>query len=291
MRWLLMLGDSNNGFYNTKIIKSGDNVELYFYESTKNINFEGSDFERRKFADLNLIEKKESLKKREKYYKNKRFEIKRIIDCNLTGNDKFVTLTFEKHIIDECISNNLFKKFIMRLRYRLDKDIKYLAVIERTKIGRVHYHIVFFDFNYITNSELRDIWGHGFVKINTIGKVGMNVDGNKVDYKNIGLYISKYFAKDYEIDDFDLEKGTLKKGDKKKAYLQSRNLNKPQVDKFYDGSNQEFLKMLKGSGKVSFHKDYSVFNGFNQYNDEVEYSKVDYVVLMKDDFEDIVCRL
>lgn len=105
--------------------------------------------------------------------------------------------------VKEC--NQLFKKFIMRLNYKLNQKIKYLAVIEFQERGAVHYHVLS-DIPYIPQKELQDIWGHGFVYINAVKHVD-----------NIGAYIVKYMTKDTE----DLRLQGLQ------AYLHSRNLIKP----------------------------------------------------------------
>jgi uncharacterized membrane protein (UPF0182 family) len=59
----------------------------------------------------------------------------------------------------------------------------------------------------VKNEILRNIWGHGFVKINNIQKVD-----------NIGAYVIKYLSKD------------LQKREKfSNYYLRSRNLEEPKV--------------------------------------------------------------
>ena len=68
----------------------------------------------------------------------------------------------------------------MRLNYKLNQKIKYLAVIEFQERGAVHYHVLS-DIPYIPQKELQDIWGHGFVYINAVKHVD-----------NIGAYIVKY---------------------------------------------------------------------------------------------------
>ena len=56
--------------------------------------------------------------------------------------------------------------------------------------GAIHYHIILFDFPFISINRLTTIWGHGFVKINKI-----DVDS----IENRGRYISKYFEKDLDM--------------------------------------------------------------------------------------------
>jgi len=126
---------------------------------------------------------------------------------------KFVTLTFRDgavpDVTDVQACNKVFKDFMLRLR-RAYGDFKYLAVVEfqdgRGR-GAVHYHMIV-TLPYVKAKELADLWGHGFIRINRISHVD-----------NIGAYMVKYMVK--SITD------TRLKG--QKAYLGSRNLDKPTV--------------------------------------------------------------
>ena len=145
--------------------------------------------------------------------KRRRNSIRHLICSNFDSKSKFVTLTFNDKngidISDVKACNGLFKKFIMRIKYRFpDLDFKYVAVIEfqdKNKRGAVHYHMIC-NLPYIKKSELSKIWGYGFVKINAIDKVD-----------NVGAYVIKYMTSDMD--------------DKRlcglHAYLHSRNLEKP----------------------------------------------------------------
>lgn len=135
----------------------------------------------------------------------RRDRVRRLACSNFNNYDKFFTLTFKDNITDIKYANEIFKKFIMRLKYKLCIDIKYLAVIEFQERGAVHYHVLS-DIPYIPQQELQQIWGQGFVFINAI----QHVD-------NIGAYIVKYMTKD-SLD-------SRLQG--QKAYLYSRNLQKP----------------------------------------------------------------
>lgn len=98
-----------------------------------------------------------------------------------------------------------FKKFIMRWNYRREEKLKYVYVVEFQKRGAVHFHCIFFNVGFISNKELSDLWGKGFVKVNNIE----NCD-------NVGSYVVKYMQKDL-IDDrlknsdlYGRSKGNLK---------------------------------------------------------------------------------
>ena len=123
-----------------------------------------------------------------------------------------------------------------------------------------YYHIIFFDLPYIKNKDLKEIWGHGFIKINKI-----DVDSKD----NRGRYLSKYFSKDIDEKDY-----------KQKAFFKSQNLKSPKV---------EFLKLDEGcldfsDYDVVYKKTYSrkspEFNPWNFENylsfteSPVKYTKI-----------------
>ncbi|EMW5406265.1 Rep protein [Enterococcus faecalis] len=236
--------------YNQKIIETPTYIEIYDYETTitpkrklekNNLNperkqqlawlYDNEMIEKRKnFDELSAEKQYGSLKRKQQYYKNMRFDIARIVDTNFDNKTKFLTLTFRENIQEIDYANNEFKKFIKRLNYEIyhtkKAQVKYLATWEKQKRGSIHYHIILFDFPYISVNHLTIIWGHGFIKINQI-----DVDS----VENRGRYISKYFDKELEL-----------KEHKKKAFFKSRNLTLPKVTKTFavkpfDRTNQDVL--------------------------------------------------
>lgn len=227
--------------YNQKIIETPTYIEIWEYEQPilakrkiendekkekpdwlKNIKYT--------FDELNAQGQYDSLKRKQKHYKNQRFAVARLIDTNFDNQTKFLTLTFKEDITDIAYTNSEFKKFMKRLNYQLYKtkksQIKYLATWEKQKRGAIHYHIVLFEFPYLPHSQLVQIWGHGIIGINRI-----DVDSAE----NRGRYVSKYFDKDLEL-----------KEHKKKAFFKSQNLKKPieikkLTNKPYEVKNQEVL--------------------------------------------------
>lgn len=202
-------------FYNTKEIKS-KNITEYIFNIDALTAF---DFKRRPgrkrrdFEELSSIEKAESMQRRKAYYQDKRFEIKRIIDCNFDDKSTFLTLTFRENIQDIERANREFILFIKRLkRYLKNQQLKYIATWELQQRGAIHYHLVLFSVPYIKNDKLSELWGNGFIKINKIKETVKN--------EAVGVYITKYFVKDLE-----------KKANQKKAYFCSRNLIKPEETK------------------------------------------------------------
>lgn len=172
--------------YQNKCVISGTSLEFFEYDKLIKAGYS------RKPRKQKVKEPTRQLtifdKPKIKPYKKSRFpiqrtktNIRRIVQCN--NFTKFLTLTFKDHITDLGESNKKFNLFIKRLKYHYP-DLKYLAVPEFTKSGRVHYHILL-DLQYVKADVLSAIWSHGFIKINRVDKVS-----------NLGVYISKYISKD-----------------------------------------------------------------------------------------------
>lgn len=125
--------------------------------------------------------------------------LRELINTNFEGaaNELFTTLTYmgELQTNDPKIVYDDFKKFMMRMKYQY-KDVStidYINVLEPHASGNFHMHVLMrfndLDSIYIPNKELADIWGNGFVQIQSL----KNVD-------NIGAYVSAYLA-DIEVPD------------------------------------------------------------------------------------------
>lgn len=78
-------------------------------------------YNRRKFDELTEEEQEESKARKERYYKQKAFEIERLIDCNYNDESTFLTLTFARNLQDLVEANKEFNLFIKRLKYYLKK--------------------------------------------------------------------------------------------------------------------------------------------------------------------------
>lgn len=225
--------------YNTKKIVSKNITEYIFNLDSST----GYDFKRQKgrtrrgFEELDSLEKYESMQKRKAYYENKRFDIKRLIDCNYDDKSTFLTLTFKDNVQDIEIANREFTLFIKKLKRYLKQDVKYIATWELQKRGAIHYHLVLFSVPYIQNDKLSEMWGNGYIKINKIKETVKN--------EAIGVYITKYFTKDID-----------KKAKQKKAYFCSRNLNKPrEIKKMLDYDKMNDI--LINENDLIYRKDFT----------------------------------
>lgn len=197
--------------------------------------------------------------KSEKYEENRaqamkraRTNLRRIINSNCNANSKFVTLTFEENLQDVGKANSKFTKFIKRLNYAVFDNkkaiLKYSCVVEFQKRGAVHYHVVFYNLPYIKADRLKDIWGHGYIKINKIRHID-----------NLGAYVCKYMTE--ELGDQRLEQ--------KKCYFNSRNLKQPmeitsekQIDSVLESLS---AKKIKPNYCADFENDYLGKIEFKQY--------------------------
>lgn len=198
-------------FYNVEKIVSKSTTEyfvnldgFYIYDFKR-----GEVGKRRDFDELSTLEQVQSIRRKERYYRDKIFYIRRLVDCNYDDKSSFLTITFKENITDVKLAHNEFEKFMKRLkRYLKRTKIKYIATWERQKRGAVHYHIILFDVPFMDVNKLEEIWGNGFVKINQIAK--------SVKQWEIGVYLTKYFVKDID-----------KKERYSNAYSKSRGLIEP----------------------------------------------------------------
>ena len=197
----------NKSCYKHKVINLGHVIKYYYYTDPVWTGFESS--------GGRMKNKDEKSKKENRLKVTGRIRNKIINQslANFTSEDKFITLTFNTDVKDIKSANVEFKKFIQRMRYKINKNFSYIAVIQFMKNGRVHYHMMS-DMGFIKKSVLNEIWGNGYIKINRMDKQN---NGKGVD--NVGAYLVKYMNKDTQ------DKRLLGN----KAYLISRNIKKPEV--------------------------------------------------------------
>ena len=128
-----------------------------------------------------------------------------LINNNFVGNpnELFITLTFRKNadgwrpgVNDTEYLRKCFKKFIRSVRGKYGK-VEFIRVLEPHADGHAHFHALLrfddYDKIFIANEELNELWGQGFVKVNSL----KNVD-------NIGAYVSAYLS-DVDLTDKEAE--------------------------------------------------------------------------------------
>lgn len=175
-----------------------------------------------------------------------RNNVRRLALANFDNGSKFVTFTFAENIKDIAVANQEWKRFIMRLRYKYGK-FKYMAVLEFQKRGAVHYHCIW-DLPYIKKSELSELWGQGFIKVNRIEHVD-----------NVGAYIVKYMTKDLMDERFVGSK----------AYQCSKGLDRPivlrdeELETVWQLYDLEHKKTAFESSYTSEHHGLIVYREYN----------------------------
>lgn len=218
-----------------KVIVTNHVIEIYEYEKMpgvpdveKNDDYNALDFETTEY----IREEDRVQERRQQTVRDARNTTRRLALKNFESGDKFLTLTFdpkkftEKNLRDVTFTDDLFKKFIKRFNYRCKTKLKYIAVREFHKSGRIHYHLLCdWKKELIFEDEIRenerilgeDVWKHGFVDIKQLDHVD-----------NVGAYIIKYMTKNVAIEFF--------KG--KKVYLCSKGLERPFV---YRGKEADLI--------------------------------------------------
>ena len=116
-----------------------------------------------------------------------------LLNTNVTApeNCRWVTLTYAENMTDTKRLYDDFRKFNMRLRYKLP-PYEYIVAMEPQKRGAWHAHAVLIfekPAPFLDNAVLAGIWGHGFVNVRPL----KNVD-------NIGVYLTAYLG-DMELPD------------------------------------------------------------------------------------------
>lgn len=213
-----------------KVIISGPKVEVFEFEKGLPHGFQGRGGRPRNVSKPNAHQRKQTLNKARK-------TIQRLSFANFDTHDKFITLTFADAPPSLKQANADFKQFIQKLRYRF-ADFRYLAVLQfqdKNDRGAVHYHLLT-DLPYIDQVELAALWGHGFVKINSIRQV-----------ENVGEYVTSHLTDD----PFDTRLHSHK------MFFTSRNLKKPVIVRGMEAKEiADGLKTKKEVSAMYYHSEY-----------------------------------
>lgn len=126
----------------------------------------------------------------------------------------FATLTFAKDVSVQVAREQVylfFKRVNFKVFGKKNGVLKYSYVIEFTKAGRPHFHVLMYNLPFIPNfkAEFESMWRNGFVRINKVN-----------DVRNVGAYVTKYMSKDFH---------KTKLGSRGRLYCNARNLLTPQV--------------------------------------------------------------
>lgn len=191
---------------------------------------------RRSYEELDDIERHDSDVRRKKYYEDRKHFIRRLVECNyVPRKTKFMTLTYaDARFSDTDACGPSLKYFMKKLRDRMGKQVKYIAVPEvqegrRERYGDVvvHWHLIVFNMGYLPWRELMELWGHGRVDIRDL-----------TDVRQVGRYVAKYVGK-----------ALAENGQRhKKAYWCSKGLSRPAESYLRFRDYDDFQSWLEASG-------------------------------------------
>lgn len=219
-------------FYDYKIVKCGDYLQVYFYSKKqvkndiKNLDINNLkkknnqiEFDLTKNNKNNILNKDNNLNEIE--HRNiirTKLNCQRLAKANSKDWTSFITLTYAENMQDikqAKIDLNYFIKNVKKIK----KDFKYIAIPEFQKRGAIHFHLLSnlsLQDNYIitkqkNNENYYDVkyWSKGFTSIEILDN----------DIKKVVGYISKYMTKDCDSRLFGIRR-----------YTSSQNLIKPIED-------------------------------------------------------------
>jgi len=167
----------------TKLIKSGDMIELYEYDKFLH--------ERRKKSKKGLRGNRGCSVRRLDNVKRLKRDFVRLVRSNLTGTEcpLFLTLTMGQVLRIE-IAYRLFASFIHRFRRLNGTHWRYIAVPEFQKRGAVHFHVLIWglsekiEINERNTRAIQHVWQRGFVDC-------FLTDGSP----KLAHYVAKYMSK------------------------------------------------------------------------------------------------
>jgi len=155
---------------------------------------------------------------------------KRLVSANMGGVDMpvFASLTYAENFTNLRLARKDFNSFARGLKDEFGDNLRYLVVAEFQERGAVHFHALVWGIptEVVARERLTrlvaGLWGKGFADL----KVTRSPQG-------IAIYLSKYLTKTF----LDPRLHGMK------AYVASRNIIKPVVDK-----NAMLLPYLYGAG-------------------------------------------
>ncbi len=182
-----------------KAIITGNLHELFIYKEPVQYGFKYTKeqlYARKRKAFSNSLDMTvEEIKERQQLYlkcssERAKLKIRRLIQGNMyrySERPKFLTLTFDRQIEDLKSANKEFTNFIKRFDRYLGYKVRYVAVPEFQKNGRVHYHMILFNSTFIAGLFIeKRIWKNGGTNIQTTYKT-----------KGLATYMTKYISKSF----------------------------------------------------------------------------------------------
>lgn len=233
-------------FYNYKIVKKGDQVEVKYYDEPIFVGYQRKHTPQRR---------ENRTMANEQNVKRARRNVHDLVNTNWTEYTKMLTLTYKETMLDYdqlAMDWKVFRKGLKRKGY----NPPYLAITEHQKKrgekegnkGSLHMHVLLFTDDFIPFDTLKDCWTKG------------SVDIRHIPTDNKGKYVAKYINKETMPAD-------------KKAYRTSRKIKRPTVKVgFENGRTESELAVANvlGSGhKLVDTHNYSLIRSINQETGEI----------------------
>lgn len=124
----------------TKIIQAGNQIELYTYErDLPPKSYKRAKKPRNLYNFISIIKRKDNVQRQKTAFV-------RLVRANIERESvpTFLTLTM-REIRSDTHSHDIFQKFITKIRYRLGKTFRYIAVSEVQKRGAIHFHVLLWE--------------------------------------------------------------------------------------------------------------------------------------------------
>ena len=248
--------------YNLKIYLSGDNkIEIYYYN---NYVIRGTKLKNQNISkqltpeEISEVNKKHC---RNYYLSTVRNTIIRLAECNSDIFKSFITLTYKEDVSED--DNARYLNLLFTKLRKVYPNLSYIWVLERTKKGRIHVHLltsISFK-SCISSSKKRKTDAHKSVEVafettywTYKGAVLGWVDIRSIntDITKYSLYIAKYLTKDNNVVAKD-----------KHIYGYSRNLKRPRKIAYLTKCTlEEILEHLKDYN-ISYSTNYNIEYGYD----------------------------
>ena len=257
-------------YYNTKIISSGNRLEIYHYSLNQEYGNVGKNRKGRKKLERNKENMQKIDKNRREVLNRARNKIIRLVNCN-ADLTTFISLTYKNNMQDTQQSKKDLANCIKMLQKEFD-NFKYLYVLEYQSRGAIHYHMLCnlpitvktAKSNHLKSQDQKDLenyfhevfWEHGWVDIRDLSQ-----EGNT----NVGLYVSVYLVEDlYKL---DLQGA--------KCYGYSRNLLQPKTSVMrLETTTESIINDFKDNYDLTYMSSYNLVKDLGN---EIRYGTANYM--------------
>lgn len=213
-----------------------------------------------------IKEYKKNTIKNEKSIKRSMREARKLAENNFVGDDDeyFITLTTREIVEDIEQIKKYLKNFIKKLKRSSSADIKYMCFFETQERGSWHVHMLLKGIGHLSNINVEKKWNYGHTKTMKMSNKKTDVEINeKKALKDKNSFLACQSSNNVKKAIIYITKSDTKQSlpSNTRAYIASRNLDKPKKQKMSYG---EFKKQCKETG-LSKKESYttSIINASN----------------------------